>query len=147
MRFFWYLACCLTASPNDHRSKAVKEKVKKYSLADLRRELEALELNVDTDRRKKRTKKELQKLLIREQKQLEQDRTRKEGFILPVDIRDDAKAVLADLDEFLDKELAGMQSDEKREDDVKFVMNALLNHADEKAVDSLLDKVNSTLGE
>lgn len=216
MWFFWFLACCLTARPDDHGRKAIKKRVKKYSLQDLRRELEALGVDIDKDMdgRTKRTKKELQKLLIQELRRLEQDQTSKEtytestktaegstvpmdipndvkkdgrkkgdrkrkkkelqkllrqelkrmeqgetspgtytestktaeGFTLPMDIPNDVKMVLADLDEYLDKDLAEMEENEKREDDVKFVMNTLLNEVDEKAEESLQDKVSSTLG-
>ncbi|KAG5278930.1 hypothetical protein AALO_G00104290 [Alosa alosa] len=91
----------------------------------------------------KKTKKELQNLLIKELKRVKDGRTglgkrareRAEGLTLPMEISEDVLNVLHDLDVFLDKELEDCERNEQRDDDVKAVL------------DSLLDKVDSTLGE
>ncbi|XP_041920902.1 uncharacterized protein LOC121684853 isoform X2 [Alosa sapidissima] len=117
-----------------------------YRLEKLKRELEALGVNVDghgqnmDENKNKKTKKELQKLLIKELKQVEDGRTgldkkareRAEGLTLPMEIPD-VLNVIHDLDAFLDKELEDSERNEQRDDDVKAVL------------DSLLDKEDSTL--
>ncbi|XP_041926986.1 uncharacterized protein LOC121690468 [Alosa sapidissima] len=178
MWFCWFLACCLAARQDDHGSDTtIKKRVKKYKLEDLKRELKALGVNVDMDENqknpKKKTKKELQKLLIRELKLVENGRIRlekrarerTEGLTLPMEIPEDVVIVLNDLDTYLDKQLEESEINEQREDDVQLVMKNLLdqvemNSADRKEVeiterqreegvkvelDSLLDKVDSTL--
>ncbi|KAG5260792.1 hypothetical protein AALO_G00296650 [Alosa alosa] len=120
MWFCWFLACCLAARQDEHGSdKTIKKCVKKYKLEDLKRELKALGVNVDMDmdenkkNPKKKTKKELQKLLIRELKLVEHGRIRlekrarerTEGLTLPMEIPEDVVIVLNDLDTYLDKQL------------------------------------------
>ena len=130
MWFSWFLACCLPARQNEHRSDtAIKKRIKKYKLEELQNELEALGVNVDMDadenkKNSKKTQKKLQKLLIRELKQVEQDRIGLEKWT------EDAFIVLNDLDTFLDEQLAEMESNEQKIE-----------------LDSLLDKADSTLGE
>ncbi|XP_041959098.1 uncharacterized protein LOC121718230 [Alosa sapidissima] len=150
MWFCWFLACCLAARQDGHSSgRAIKKRVKKYRLEELKRELEALGVNVDghgqdmdeNKNKNKKTKKELQNLLIKELKRVKDGRTglgkraweRAEGLTLPMEIPEDVLNVLHDLDVFLDKELEDCERNEQRDDDVKAVL------------DSLLDKVDSTL--
>ncbi|KAG5277467.1 hypothetical protein AALO_G00117960 [Alosa alosa] len=143
MWFCWFLACCLAARQDEHCSdRAIKKCVKKYRLEELKRELEALGVNVDgheldmdeNKNKNKKTKKELQKLLIKELKRVEDGRTgldrrvreRAEGLTLPMEIPQDVLNVLHDLDAFLDKELKDSERNEQRDDDVKAVLDSLL---------------------
>ncbi|XP_041927894.1 uncharacterized protein LOC121692916 [Alosa sapidissima] len=144
MWFCWFLACCLAARQDEHSSdRAIKKRVKKYRLEELKRELEALGVNVDghgqnIDENKNKSKKTKKELQIKKLKQVKDGRTgldkrareRAEGLTLPMEIPED---VLHDLDGFLDKELEDCERNEQRDDDVKAVL------------DSLLDKVDSTL--
>ncbi|KAG5275647.1 hypothetical protein AALO_G00123000 [Alosa alosa] len=180
MWFCWFFACCLAARQDEHGSDTtIKKRVKKYKLEDLKRELKASGVNVDMDmdenqkNPKKKTKKELQKLLIRELKLVEHGRIRldkkarerAEGLTLPMEIPEDVVIVLNDLDTYLDKQLEESEINEQREDDIQLVMKNLLdqvemNSADRKELeiterqreegvkvelDSFLDKVDSTL--
>ncbi|KAG5262467.1 hypothetical protein AALO_G00275440 [Alosa alosa] len=120
-----------------------KKKVKKYKLEELRSELETLGVIVDEDshKNKRKTKRELRKLLVRKLQQVDLDSARKdihgktiktaedskEGFTLNIDIPEDVVRVIHDLDAFLNKEMEEMETKENREIDVKFMMNNLLD--------------------
>ncbi|KAG5269304.1 hypothetical protein AALO_G00200540 [Alosa alosa] len=102
--------------------KKIKKRVKKYRLEELKRELEALGVNIDEDvdetkkKNRKKTKKELQNLLIKELKQLSNGKTGldnrayEEVFTMSMEIPEDVISVLNDLDTFLDKQSPGVSS-------------------------------------
>ncbi|XP_041926263.1 uncharacterized protein LOC121690024 [Alosa sapidissima] len=150
MWFCWFLACCLAARQDEHGSDTtIKKRVKKYKLEELKRELEALGVNVDMDmdenkkNPKKKTKKELQKLLIRELKLVEHGRIRldkrarerAEGLTLPMEIPEDVVIVLNDLDTYLDKQLEESEINEQREADIQLVMKNLLDQVEMNSAD------------
>ncbi|KAG5260818.1 hypothetical protein AALO_G00296940 [Alosa alosa] len=149
MWFCWFLACCLAARQDEHGSDTIKKRVKKYKLEELKRELEALGVNVDMDmdenkkNPKKKTKKELQKLLIRELKLVEhgrirldkRPRERAEGLTLPMEIPEDVVIVLNDLDTYLDKQLEESEINEQREADIQLVMKNLLDQVEMNSSD------------
>ncbi|KAG5264692.1 hypothetical protein AALO_G00256960 [Alosa alosa] len=107
MRFCWFLACCLAARQDE--GKKIKKCVKKYGLVELKRELEALGVNIDghvdeTKKKNKKIKKELQKLLIKELKKIEHDKKRldnrayENGFTMPMDIPEHVLSALNELE-------------------------------------------------
>ncbi|XP_041956722.1 uncharacterized protein LOC121715270 [Alosa sapidissima] len=108
MWFCWFLACCLAARQDE--GKKIKRCVKKYGLVELKRELEALGVNIDghvdeTKKiNKKKIKKELQKLLIKELKKIEHDkngldnRAYEDGFTMPMDIPEHVLSALNELE-------------------------------------------------
>ncbi|XP_041913445.1 uncharacterized protein LOC121678199 isoform X4 [Alosa sapidissima] len=81
MGFFRFLNCC-TAVPVDgvhggvvESTQEIRKKLKKYKLEDLKRELEALGIQPDEDRKnEKKLKRELRKVLLRELKRTELER-------------------------------------------------------------------------
>ncbi|XP_048124647.1 uncharacterized protein LOC125310904 [Alosa alosa] len=108
MRFCWFLTCCLAARQD--KGKKIKKCVKKYGLVELKRELEALGVNIDghvdetKKKNKKKIKKELQKLLIKELKKIEHDkngldnRAYEDGFTMPMDIPEHVLSALNELE-------------------------------------------------
>ncbi|KAG5273676.1 hypothetical protein AALO_G00154210 [Alosa alosa] len=108
MQFCWFLACCLAARQDE--GKKIKKCVKKYGLVELKRELEALGVNIDghwdetKKKNKKKIKKELQKLLIKELKKIEHDKKRldnrayEDGFTMPMDIPEHVLSALNELE-------------------------------------------------
>ncbi|XP_041934685.1 uncharacterized protein LOC121697289 [Alosa sapidissima] len=108
MRFCWFLACCLAARQDEY--KKIKKCVKKYGLVELKRELEALGVNIDghvdetKKKNKKKIKKELQKLLIKELKKIEHDkngldnRAYEDVFTMPMDIPEHVLSALNELE-------------------------------------------------
>ncbi|XP_041934630.1 uncharacterized protein LOC121697254 [Alosa sapidissima] len=107
MRFCWFLACCLAARQDE--GKKNKRCVKKYGLVELKRELEALGVNIDghvdeTKKKNKMIKRKLQKLLIKELKKIEHDkngldnRAYEDGFTMPMDIPQHVLSALNELE-------------------------------------------------
>ncbi|XP_041918003.1 uncharacterized protein LOC121682069 isoform X2 [Alosa sapidissima] len=104
MRSCWFLACCLAARQDE--GEKIKKCVKKYRLVELKRELEALGVNIDgqVDETKKKNKKELQKLLIKELKKIEHDKKRldnrayEDGFTMAMDIPEHVLSALNELE-------------------------------------------------
>lgn len=101
----------LTARPDDHGGQSIKTK---YTLEELRRNLEALGISIDKDidgRKKKKKKKKISKGTTENpdkggwsrtgQNVSRQQQGQKDS--LPMDILD-VKIFIADLDDFLDKE-------------------------------------------
>ncbi|KAG5267603.1 hypothetical protein AALO_G00223580 [Alosa alosa] len=150
MWFCWFLACCLAARQNE--SKTIKKRVKKYGLEELKRELEALGVNIDENvdetkmKNKKKTKKELQKLLIKELKRVEHGKTGldnrayEDGFTMPEEVI----SVLNDLDMFLDKQLEEQERNEQRDNDVKAVLGGILDKVDSALASEGLNEKEET---
>ncbi|KAG5266455.1 hypothetical protein AALO_G00232290 [Alosa alosa] len=131
--------------------KQLKKRVKKYGLEEVKRELEVLGVNIDEDvdetknKNKKMTKNKLQKLLIKELKQVKHGKTGldnmayEEGF-MPIEIPEDVISILNDLDTFLDKQLEEQERNEQRGDDVKAVLGSLLDKVDLTLASGLNEK-------
>ncbi|KAL2077127.1 hypothetical protein ACEWY4_026631 [Coilia grayii] len=111
----------------------MKKRVHKYKLDKLKRELEAL--GVDIHENGKKTKRELRKLLVRELKknkyEIDEEPTeengmgKSEGIVFPMEIPDDIADVLKDLDAVLNKEMEELERNEQKEDEVKAMLDNL----------------------